>query len=289
MLILPRILMTVIGAFAPMFSTRVFAPVKRLLVGAMLAPGTRTITAVLRVMGPSADWHCANSHRVRSRARWPALRGGRRLLRALVRACAPTAPVVLGSDDTMERRRGEKMAAKGIDRDPVRASPAHVVNASGWRWVSLMLLAPIRWTTRVWGRPWLPVLSPSARYDPHRGRSPRPWLDRARPAVRLVRHGWPERDLVVVGDSADAALEWLEAVRHAVCVITRWRRAAALYEPAPPRHPRPNGRPRTKGKRLPPREQVLTDSTTPWTTVTGANGYGARDRHVQSTSEAAVW
>src|SRR5262249_61370016 len=90
------------------------------------------------------------------------------------------------------------------------------------------------------------------------------------------------------GTPADAGWEGLEAVRHAVCVSPRWRRAAALDAPAPPRHPRPNGRPRTTGKRLPPREQVLTDSTTPWTTVTGANGYGARDRHVQSTSEAAV-
>jgi DDE superfamily endonuclease len=89
MLILPHLLVTVIEAFAPMCSTRVFEPVKRLLVGAILAPGKRTITAVRRVMGPSNDLPFPNYHRVLSRARWSALRGGRILLRWLVRACRP--------------------------------------------------------------------------------------------------------------------------------------------------------------------------------------------------------
>jgi DDE superfamily endonuclease len=162
-------------------------------------------------------------------------------------ACVPTGPVVIGIDETIERRRGEKIAAKGISRAPVRSSHAHVVKASGLRWVSLMLLAPLPWTTRVWGLPLLTVLSPSERYDQPRGRSPRTLLDRARQAVRLVRHWLPERELVVVGDAASAALEWLDAVRHAVCVIPRLRLDAALYEPAPPRQPRQNGRPRKQG------------------------------------------
>ena len=252
MLILPRLLVTVIGAFAPMFSKRVFEHVKLLRVGAILAPGKRTITAVLRGMGHSDDLHFQNNHRVLSWAQWPALRGGRILLRLLVHAFVPTAPVVIGIDETTERRRGGKIAAKGIDRDPVRSSHAHFVKASGLRWVSLMLLAPIPRTTRVWGLPFLTVLSPSERYDQHRGRSPRTLLDRARQAVRLVRRWLPEQALIVVGDSAYAALERLDAVRHAVCVITRLRLDAALYEPAPPRQARQNGRPRKKGRRCQP-------------------------------------
>jgi hypothetical protein len=39
MLIVPHLLVAVIGAFAPMFSKRVFEHVKLLLVGAILAPG----------------------------------------------------------------------------------------------------------------------------------------------------------------------------------------------------------------------------------------------------------
>jgi hypothetical protein len=114
MLILPRTLVMVIGAFAPMFSKRVFEHAKRLMVGAILAPGKRTVTAVLRVMGNADDRHFQNYHRVLNRARWPALRGGRILLRLLLRVFVPTGPVVIGIDETIERRRGEPMAAKGI-------------------------------------------------------------------------------------------------------------------------------------------------------------------------------
>ena len=200
MLILPQTLAMVIGAFAPMFSKRVFEPVQLLIVGAILAPGKRTVTSALRVMGKSDDRPFQRYHRVLSRAPWPARHGGHLLRRLLLHTFMPSGPVVIGIDETIERRRGEQIAAKGISRDPVRSSHAHVVNASGLRWVSLMLLAPIPWTMRVWGWPFLTVLSPSERYYPQRGRSPQPLLDRARHAVRLVRRWLPEREVVVVGD-----------------------------------------------------------------------------------------
>jgi hypothetical protein len=289
MLILPGPIAMVIGAFAPMFSRRIFEHMKLLVVGAILAPGKRTVTSVLRVMGRSHDQSFQNYHRVLNRAQWSTLRGGYILLQLLLRAFVPTGPVVIGVDETIERRRGEKIAAKGIYRDPVRSSQAHFVKASGLRWVSLMLLAPIPWTRRSWGLPFLTVLSPSERYYQQRGRRPRTVLERARQAVWLVRHWLPERELVVVGDSTYAALEWLDSVRHVVCVITRLRLDAALYEPAPPRKPRQNGRPRKKGQRLPTLEQVLTDASTRWITVTVTNWYGAKTRRVQITSNAAVW
>ena len=289
MLILPGPIAMVIGAFAPMFSKRIFEHVKLLVVGAILAPGKRTVTSALRVMGKSHDRHFQNYHRVLNRAQWSTLRGGHILLRLLLRAFVPTGPVVIGVDETIERRRGEQIAAKGIYRDPVRSSQAHFVKASGVRWVSLMLLAPVPWTRRIWALPFLTVLSPSERYYHQRSRRPRTLLDRARQAVWLVRHWLLERELVVVGDSTYAALEWLDAVRHAVCVITRLRLDAALYEPAPPRQPRQNGRPRKKGQRLPTLEWVLTDASTCWITVTVTNWYGARARRVQITSNTAVW
>ena len=133
------------------------------------------------------------------------------------------------------------------------------------------------------------MLSPSERDDQQRGRAPRTLLDRARHAVWLVRRWLPARELVVVGDSTSAALEWLDAVRHAVCVITRLRLDATLSEPAPPRPPRQNGRPRKQGKRWPTLANVLTSSPTRWRTVTVAHGYGEGARRVQITSQTAVW
>jgi hypothetical protein len=147
----PMALMTVIGAFAPLFSRRVFASVKLWLVGAMLAPGQRTVTAVLRVLGKSTDAHFQNYHRVLNRAQWSALEASRWLLGLLLDVFVAAGPVVMGIDETIERRRGERISAKGIYRDPGRSSHAHLVKASGWRWVSLMVLARLPWVDRVWG------------------------------------------------------------------------------------------------------------------------------------------
>jgi hypothetical protein len=287
---LPFAITIVIGAFAPLFSKRVFALAKLLLVGAILAPGKRTVTAVLRVMGKSADTHFQNYHRVLNRAQWSSLKAGRILLGLLLDAFVPEGPVVIGIDETIERRRGERLAAKGIYRDPVRSSHTHFVKASGLRWVSLMLLAHIPWVDRVWALPFLTVLAPSERYYQGRGRRPQSLLERARQALQLVRRWLPTRELVVVGDNTYSALAWLDAGRpHEVWIITRLRLDAALYEPAPPRKPKQNGRPRKKGARLPTLAQAVVDPTTPWTLTTVEQWYRQGKRQVQIASATAVW
>jgi DDE superfamily endonuclease len=286
---LPLAIATVIGAFAPRFSKRVFEHATPLLVGGILAPGRRTVAAVLRIMGKSQDDHFQTYHRVLNRPRWSPINASRVLLGLLLNAFAPEGPVVIGIDETIERRRGAKITAQGIYRDPVRSSHAHFIKASGLRWVSLMVLARIPWVGRVWALPFLTVLAPSERYYQARGRRPQSLLDRARQAVRLVRRWLPTREVVVVGDSTDAALEWLNALRESICVITRLRLDAALYTPAPPRKPRQNGRPRKKGMRLPTLAQLVTDPTTRWKMVTVAPWYGQAERCVHIASATAVW
>jgi DDE superfamily endonuclease len=286
---IPMAIMTVIGAFASLFSRRVFAHAKLLLVGAILAPGQRTVTAVLRVLGRSAEAHFQNYHRVLNRAQGSPLDASRRLLGWLLDAFVPEGPVVMGIDETIARRRGARIVAKGIYRDPVRSSHAHVVKASGWRWVCLTVLARIPWADRVWALPFLTVLAPSERYDQVHGRSPQSLLDRARQMVRLVRRWVPTRELVVVGDSTYAALEWLDALRTSACVVTRLRLDATLYALAPPRKSKPNGRPRQKGRRLPTLAHLVEAPTTPWQLVTVAPWYGQRARRVHLASATAVW
>jgi hypothetical protein len=148
---LPLTLATVRGAFAPLGSQRFFAHATRLLVGVLLAPGTRPVPAVFCVMGRRPDQPFQTSPRVRPRAPWSTLPGGRTRRQGLGRALAPPGPRVLGSDETSARRRGARRAATGRARVPVRASPAHVVNAHGGRWVCLRLLVPVPWSTRVGG------------------------------------------------------------------------------------------------------------------------------------------
>jgi hypothetical protein len=90
------------------------------------------------------------------------------LLHLLVAAFVGDGPVVI--DDTIERRWGTKIKARGIYRDPVRSSHGHFVKASGLRWLCVMLLAPIPWAGCVWALPFLTILAPSERYAQSRGR-----------------------------------------------------------------------------------------------------------------------
>jgi hypothetical protein len=197
---------------------------------------------------------------------------------------------VLGIDDTIERRRGKRIAAKGIYRDPVRSSHGHFVKASGLRWLSLMLLAPVPWAERIWALSFLTALAPSERYCQKRGRRHKKLTDWGRQLVLQARHWLPGRELVVVADSAFAALEFLAAVsRHRVAVITRLRLDAAFYDPAPPRLPGTKGRPRTKGKRLANLSDVLTDPATTWERVTVPGWYGGGERTVEISTSTAVW
>lgn len=286
---LPSAVQEVIVSFAPLFSKRVFEHVKVLIAGAILAPRKRMVTSVLRVMGKGDDPHFQSDHRVLNRARWSALYGGKILLRLLVQTFVPHGPVLLGIDETIERRWGNQIAARGIYRDPVRSSHSHVVKASGLRWVCLMLLSAVPWTKRIWALPVLTVLAPSERYYQQRGREAQTLLERAIQALKVVRRWLPERELRVVADNTYAALEWLDAVRPMACVITRLRLDAALYDPAPTRQPRQNGRPRKKGQRLPTLAQVLADETTAWELVTVEDWYGQGKREVEMTSDTAVW
>src|ERR671918_2891445 len=202
MLTLPVEFTRLMMVFAPLFSWRVWQHAQVLLVGAILAPGKRTVAAPLRVMALSQTRRFQTYHRVLNRAVWSSRQASGLLLVLLVQTFAPFGPLVLGLDDTLERRRGGCIKAKGIYRDPVRSSHSHFVKASGLRWVCLMLLVPVPWAQRVWALPFLTVLSPSERYYESRGRLGQTLLGRARQAIRLVRRWLPDRELRLVADNS---------------------------------------------------------------------------------------
>jgi DDE superfamily endonuclease len=291
MLSLPIAFSSAIGVFAPVFSRPVWPHVKVLLTGAVLAPGQRTVTAMLRIMGLSAAPHFQTYHRVLQRAVWSPLYASRLLLRLFVAVFVPSGVVRFGLDDTIERRRGKQITAKGISRDPVRSSHTHMVKASGLRWLGCMVLTPIAWANRVWAVPLLTVLCPSERFYAQRGRRHHTVLERASQSIRLVRRWLPDRELVFVADSSFAALEWLALVARLprVSVITRLRLDAALSDPPPHRAPGTKGRPRLKGKRRPTLEAVLADEKTQWRKLTVDDWYGEGPREVEVATDTAVW
>ena len=221
-------LLNLVIAFAPLFSKPVFARVKVLVVGAILSPVSRTVTNALRVMGLSQEKHFENYHRVLNRDQWSSLKASRILLSLLVKTFGLTGELVIGFDDTIERRRGEKIKAKGIYRDAVRSSKSFFVKTSGLRWLSFMLLSEVPFACKVWALPFLTVLCPSERYDDEeRGIRHRKLTDRARQAILLIKKWLPQLDLVFVGDSSFAALDLLNAVREQVTVVSRLRLDAA--------------------------------------------------------------
>lgn len=201
---LPPWFTSIIGAFTPVFSKRVWPQVQLPLIGAILAPGQRTVTATLRVLGLADEPRFVTYHRVLNRVRWSNLQSSRILLRLLIHTFVPQGPLVLGLDDTIERRTGSKINALGIYRDPVRSSHSHFVKASELRWLSLMLLVPVPWAQRVWALPFLTALTPSERFHQQRGRPHKKLTDWARQMLRLVQRWVPNRPLVVVADSAYA-------------------------------------------------------------------------------------
>jgi len=291
MLTLPSEYTTILSTFVPVFSRRIWQKAHALVIGAIMTPGERTVASALRIVGLDADRHFQNYHRVLNRAVWSSLELSRLLLGLLVSTFAAFGPVILGLDDTIERRRGIKIKAKGIYRDPVRSSHSHYVKASGLRWLSLMLLVPIPWARRVWALPFLTALAPSERYYQDRVRRHKKLTDWARQMLLQVRRWLPKRFLVVVADNGFAVLELLwrmTQLPNPICMITGFRLDAALYEPAPPPTGK-KGRPRKKGQRLPTLEQGLADPQTQWCRVTIPQWYGEGQRMLEIVSGTAVW
>ena len=270
----PAIIISLMRPFRGFFTAPVWEHVLALITGMVLTPGKRTVSAALRVMGLGAAHDFALYHYVLNRARWSSRAIARTLLTLILDRFAPTGPVVIGIDDTIERRWGRKIAARGIYRDPVRSSHGHFVKTGGLRWLSVMAMVPVPWTRRRWALSFLTILAPSERYNTAHRRRHKKLTDWARQAILQVRRWLPKRKIVVVANSSFAALDLIAMVRHHVSLVTRLRLDASLFEPQPERRPGQNGRPRKKGRRLPKLSEQLEEKKTRWTRLSTPYWYG---------------
>ena len=309
-------IISLIAVFAPLFSVRVWSHAQILLVGSILAPGKRTVTSVLRVMGRSAEKDFTNFHRVLNRARWSSLQGSRILLGLLVVAFVPAGqPIILGADDTVERRRGKQIGAVGCYRDAVRSSSSHVILCFGLKWVSMQLLVPVPWSNRVWGLPFLTVLcSPAETEETALARSskkkkkkkaPRRTqkkyryrdasrhktsLDWIRQMIKQVRRWLPQHPLVLVVDGglASLGLGW-SCVGIEATMVSRLRWDAALYHEPPKRHPKgKRGRKPKKGKRQRTLKEWAARADTLWVEKE-IDWYGGKKKKLWLFTHNALW
>jgi len=111
---IPSELAPIILAFQPLMLNRTWQHAMVLLVGAILAPGKRTVSSLLLITGRHQERAFQNYHRVLNRAAWDLRRGSEILLGLLVQQFAPKGPLLFGMDDTIERRWGTKIRARGI-------------------------------------------------------------------------------------------------------------------------------------------------------------------------------
>jgi len=285
---LPVAMIEVLTPFMQLFSAPVWQQALVLVGGAILAPGNRTVSSCLRVMGLAGERHFTNYHRVLNRAQWSTLQAGKILLGLLVRAFVPPgATIVLGADDTVERRWGRKIKAKGCYRDAVRSSKKHVVKCFGLKWVAMMLLVPVPWAQRVWAFPFLTVLCwPPTKAGKRQHKTSVDWV---RQMMQQVRRWLPERLLVLVVDGGFAAVALaLACTTSEVVMVSRMRLDAALYHPPAPRPANAPGRKPTKGPRQRSLKVWAARSDTPWESVT-VNWYHGEQKPLQVFSRTALW
>ncbi len=290
MITLPREFYRQISVFSPLFSKKVFEHAKILFLGSLLTIGRRTVCSALRSVGLEDERRFHKYHRVLSRARWSCHQGAKLLLRLLVDTFTNSSePLIFGIDETIERRWGAKIKARGIYRDAVRSSHSHFSKTSGLRWICLMLLSPVPWTTRIWALPFLTVLAPSERYyESLKGRHKK-LTDWARQMLLQLHRYLPDRQLIVVADGAYTCYELLDSLKNKICLISPLRLDARLFNP-PEENPAGKPGPKPKyGTRQLTLEERLTDEQVKWEEIVIPNWYGQENKKMLITYGKSIW
>ena len=289
---LPTEIMVLMQHFTPVFSERTWDWVQVLVVGAILAPGKRTVTSVLRVMGLSEERQFQRYHRVLNRAKWSSLQVSQILLGLLVIAFVPPDwPVIVAADETLERRQGDKIKAKSVFRDAARSSKKHTVTSYGLRWVSMALLVPVPWSRRVWALPFLTVLAPSKKTNQANGKRHKTSIDWIGQMIGQVRRWLPERQIVLVVDGGLAAIKLGQrclGYANPVTYVSRLRLDASLYDWPGPQPKGKRGPKPKKGARQPSLKARLHAPATVWRTMT-IDWYRGERRTLDIATGTALW
>jgi DDE superfamily endonuclease len=254
----PASLMTLLQAFAPLFTAPSFRTFTALACGFLAQPGKRTVCGMLTGAGLSRLWPHDRAHWFFSRARWNADDLGLAAALLVVSLLVPAgAPVDVAVDDTLFKRRGKKVWAASWFHDGSAPGPAQT--GFGNNWVALGIIVRLPFTSRPVAVPVMVKL-----VIKETNSKSRLWLAR-RMAERLAA-ALPGRRVRVVADSAYAGGE-LKHLPAGISWTTRLRKDAALHALPPARTGRP-GRPRVKGDRLPSLAKIAAAAEFSQVTVT---------------------
>ena len=281
-------IITIMTAFASEFTHPTLKNIQTLFVGAILCRRPRRISSILRVMGLGTVQNFSKYHRVLSRASWSGLALSKILIGLLVKILPPSWPILVAVDETLERRQGKKIKAKGIYRDAVRSSQSRVVTSFGLKWECMTLIVPLPWCQRPWALPFLTVLSPSKKSNEKAGKRHKTSIDWTQQMVKLVSRWLKQTPWILLGDGAYACMELAKTcLSRNVTLISRLRIDAQLFKFPEPVPSGKRGRKPVKGKRI-DLKSLLDDSTQAWQSLP-VNWYGGELKVLECLSFTCLW
>jgi hypothetical protein len=266
--------------FRSVFTAPTFATFLSIATGWCLSHRHRYVTELIQSAGAVHRGHHSRYHRLFANAAWSIDDLFESLAREVVATFSPEGMIDLGVDDTLCRKRGLTIFGTGMHHDPLISSRKRVHVSWGHDWVILSLLVtnPSWSPTKVWAVPVGMRLYKNrqgltkgkkgqAKGKGQKKRPPDP-NHRTRPelAVELIGRFaslFPQREMIVSGDSAYGGKSVLRHLPENVDLISRVASNAALYRPAPPRRSDQRGPSRKKGDRLPKMAEWAADAA-PW-------------------------
>jgi hypothetical protein len=289
MLSLPKAAEPLFNRFSVAFSEPTFQRFVLLAVGAILATGRRTTTAILSTVRTAAQGHPSSYHRLFSRSPWSPFHLGKVLAAIVLELIPADQRVILSADDTVAQHKGKYVYGKGCHRDGVRSTQTHVVWKWGHKWVVLAVNVKFPFARRAWALPVMCALYKPVDLDRAEGHRHRTPIDLVRKLVAVLIHWFPSRRFVLVGDGGFASHElsrFARRHRRHLTLISLFHDDANLYDlPLKPRR-RKAGRPRVKGKKRANPGWVVAHSPR---TRAKVGWYGGGKRRIEFVSQTAHW
>lgn len=282
-------ILSILSPFAILFSRPVWNNALTLLIGVILCRGKRTVCAALRVMGLSGETAFSKYHHVLNRVAWSPLLASKILLKLLVDMTGTGNPLVVFIDETLERRKGPKIKAKGYYRDAVRSSKKVVVKSSGLKWLSMAISWRFPFSDRFFALPFMTVLEPSKKSDliaKRRHKTTIQWTIQM--LIQVVR--WLKNiPIILVGDGGFACgeLAW-RCLKLNISLISRLKINACLYDFPPADEPGKRGRKKMKGVKLYSFKEMIGMPDLGWTEIV-IEGYGQNKKKLKYISNICLW
>ena len=285
---LSRNILSVLLPFSVLFSKPSWKKAHTLLLGAIICIGKRTVCSALRAMGLSEETAFAKYHHVLNRCDWSLLSAARILFFMLLQLSS--GPIVLLVDETLERRKGKKIKAKGYYRDAVRSSKSQVVKTTGLKWLVMALSVRFPFIPRALALPFMSVLEFSKRYDEEKKKRHKTTLKWTIQMIYQVRR-WVGKckEVILVGDGGFAAgLLALKCIVLEVTLVTRLKINAALFDFPKENASGKRGRKPLKGTKLKNFKEMLSLQGFPWKEME-IMGYNGIKKTVRFISNTCMW